>query len=92
MLAKIENVFVKVSKEYSSNKTQKAFRKMEVSSGDRFSRPLSLFVDEAHLKNLPNNLSLTDDTEYDDPYNVIVNLNVGRDGRQYINFFSLEKI
>lgn len=92
MLAKIENVYVKVSKEYSSSKTQKAFRKMEVSSGDRFSCPLSLFVDEAHLKNLPKNLSLTDDTEFVDPYNVIVNLNVGRDGRQYINFFGLEKI
>lgn len=92
MLAKIENVYVKVSKEYSSSKTQKAFRKMEVSSGDRFSRPLSLFVDEVHLKNLPKNLSLVDDTEFDEPYNVIVNLNVGMDGRQYINFFSLEKI
>lgn len=92
MLAKIENVYVKVSKEYSSNKTQKAFRKISITSGDRFSYPLILFIDESHLKNLPKNLSLTDDTEFEDPFNVLVNLNISNDGRQYINFFGLEKI
>lgn len=92
MLAKIENVHVKVSQEYSSSETQMPFRKLYISSVDGFSLPLSLVVGQAHFKNLPKKLSLTGDTEFDEPYNVILSLNVGSDGRQYINFFSLEKI
>lgn len=92
MFAKIENVYVRISKEYTSNRTQQAFRKIDISSGDRFARPLSLFIDENHLMNLPKNISLTDDTEFDEPYNVIVNLTIGNDRKQYINFFSLEEI
>lgn len=92
MLAKIENVYVRISKEYSSSETQMPFRKLYISSVDGFSLSFSLVVGQAHFKNLPKNLSLTDDTEFDGPFNVILSLNVGSDGRQYINFFSLEKI
>ena len=75
MLEKFENVYVKVFNEYSSNDTQKAFRKLEIYSANKLIQPISFFIDEEDFKNLPKNLSFNDDTEFDEPYNVILLVN-----------------
>ena len=70
MLAKFENVYVKVS-----NETHNPFRKLEIFSADKLIQPISFFICEEDFKNLPKNLSFNDDTEFDEPYNVILLVN-----------------